>query len=306
MKKLNKYFHLVMCFSGFCLLTLLSINVLAQDAAADSTEPAPVAKKKAVKNTFEGNWIQDNQSVMVPVKGTFEMDIQHRFGTVNNGGKDLFGLYAPSNIRIGLSYVIMNNLQLGMGFTKERIQWDANGKYSIIKQASSNGWPVSITYFGNIVIDARDKSNFVTETDRISYFNQLIIARKVTEKFSVQVAPSVSHYNNVEGYVDADGKIQKKMKNEHFAIAFMGRYKMTPKTNFMVNYDQPLTQHPMNNPHPNISFGVEMTTSSHDFQVFFGNYHGIIPQSNNYFNQNDPHNIGQFLIGFNITHLWNF
>lgn len=305
MKKINKYFKAVMRFSGFCLFTLLSINMLAQDIAADSTQPAPATKKKAIKNTFESNWIQDNQSVMVPIKGTFEMDIQHRFGTVNKGRKDLFGLYAPSNIRIGFSYVIKNNLQLGMGFTKERMQWDVNGKYAIIKQGRTGGWPVSITYFGNIAIDTREKSNFVTSTDRISYFNQLIIARKITEKFSAQVAPSLSHFNNIEGYLDADNKIQPKMKNEHFAIAVAGRYKLTPKTNFMVNYDQPLTQHPMNNPHPNISFGLEMVTSSHAFQVFFGNYHSIIPQSNNMFNQND-YTKGQFLIGFNITRLWNF
>ena len=41
-----------------------------------------------------------------------------------------------------------------------------------------------------------------------------MIARKITEKISVQVAPSLSHYNNIDGYVDANGKIQQKMKNE--------------------------------------------------------------------------------------------
>jgi hypothetical protein len=305
MKKFKKYFPCMLSAAGFGLLSLLSVSVLAQDVPTDSTQPAPVAKRKAVKNTFESNWIQDNQTVMVPIKGTFEMDIQHRFGVVNNGYKDLFGIYAPSNIRIGLSYVVMNNLQLGMGFTKDRLQWDVNGKYAIVKQDRSGGWPVSITWFGNIVIDTRPKDNFVNDGDRFSYFNQLLIARKLSEKISVQVAPGISHYNNIEGFLDANGKIQPKMKNDHFSIAFMGKYKMTPKTNFLVNYDQPLTQHTMNNPHPNISFGLEMVTSAHQFQVFAGNYHNIIPQSNNFFNQND-FTKGQFVIGFNITRLWNF
>jgi hypothetical protein len=61
----------------------------------------------------------------------------------------------------------------------------------------------------------------------------------------------------------------------------------------------------MNNPHPNICFGFETTTSSHAFQVFAGNYYGIVPQSNNVFNKNDFRD-GQFVIGFNITRLWNF
>lgn len=29
----------------------------------------------------------------------------HRFGSVKNGYKDFFGLFAPSNIRLGFSYV---------------------------------------------------------------------------------------------------------------------------------------------------------------------------------------------------------
>ena len=317
MKKLNRHLPALWRFTGFCILILLGINVIAQDVKKDSTtsvtvdstidntQPAPVAKKKVVKNTFESNWIQDNQSVMVPIKGTFEMDIQHRFGVVNNGYKDLYGIYAPANIRIGFCYVIRNNFQVGLGFTKDRLQWDVNGKYAIVKQNKAGGWPVSISWFSNIVFDTRAKENFVTFGDRLSYFNQLLIARKLTDKFSAQVAPSLSHYNNVAGFLDANGKIQPTMKNDHFAIAFMGRYRMTPKTNLMVNYDQPITQHPMNNPHPNISFGLEMVTSAHAFQVFFGNYQGIIPQSNNVYNQND-YTKGQFCLGFNITRLWNF
>jgi hypothetical protein len=73
----------------------------------------------------------------------------------------------------------------------------------------------------------------------------------------------------------------------------------------MLNYDQPITQHPTNNPHPNISFGLDITTSAHSFQVFAGNYVYIVPQRNNYFNQND-FTKSQFLIGFNISRLWNF
>jgi hypothetical protein len=95
------------------------------------------------------------------------------------------------------------------------------------------------------------------------------------------------------------------MENGHFAISILGRYKITEKTSIIAGYDQPLTQHTMNNPHPNICFGIETVTSSHAFQVFFGNYYGIVPQSNNVFNKNDFRD-GQYVIGFNMTRLWNF
>ena len=306
MKKLNRFLPLLWRSAGFCLLALLSLQVMAQDVKKDNTKPAAkVVKNKAVKYTFESNFILDNQTVMVPIKGTFEFDIQHRFGTIENGYTDLCGLAAPSNVRLGFDYVVWKNLQFGFGLTTNGLKWDINGKYAIVKQNIKGGWPVSISWFTNMGIDTRTSDNFVSSGDRFSYFNQLLIARKVTEKFSVQVAPSLSHFNNIAGFTDATGKIQPIMNNDHFAIAFMGRYKMTQKTNLVVNYDQPLTQHPMNNPHPNISFGLEMVTSAHDFQVFFGNYHDILQQYNNVYNQNDFTN-RQFELGFNITRLWNF
>jgi len=158
------------------------------------------------------------------------------------------------------------------------------------------------------------------KTDRLINCKQLPIARKTTDKLCVQVAPSWSHQNAVGGYYtmnDSTGKeVFKTMKHDHFAIAFSARYKITPVTSVMINYDQPITKHAANNPNPNLSVGVEFNTSSHSFQLFFGNYYGLSPQRNNLFNTNSPFdytdaagkkvNGGKFLIGFNITRLWNY
>ncbi len=290
-----------------CILTALVFICAGPVLAQDSTAVAVPEKKvvRLAKNTFESIWLLDNQTVMVPKKGSLEMAIQHRFGKVNNGIKDFFGFFAPSNIRLGLSYVVRNNLNVGLGLTKERMQVDVNAKYALLKQTESKGVPVSVSVYGNVVIDTRDKSNFRYSVHRFSYFSQVLIARKVTDHFSVQVAPSFSWFNNVEGYVNSKGEIVNLMKNGHLAVSVMGRYKFSPKSSLVVNYDQPLTQHPSNNPHPNISFGLETTTDSHAFQVFAGNYYSIVPQSNNVYNQND-YTKGQFVIGFNITRLWAF
>ena len=310
MKMQKKYFLFIMRSLTFCLLLMISFDAIAQDAnATDSTSPAPVVKKKYfVKNTFEGNYLIDNQTVMVPIKGTFEFGIQHRFGTTDQGIKNLFGIFASATIRLGFSYTPIKDLQVGFGATNDRMQVDWNVKYALLKQTKDGNIPLSITYFGNAAMDTRKKDAttlFLKTSDRFSFYNQIIFARKITDNFSVQVSPGLSHFNNLEGYLDSTGKVLPKLKNDHFAISFSGRYKISDKTAIIVNYDQPLTQHPMNNPHPNISFGLEMRSSGHDFQVFAGNYGYILPQNNNLFNQND-YTKGQFLIGFNITRLWNF
>jgi hypothetical protein len=277
--------------------------LFAQDSTA-AGQPE-VKTVRFAKNTFEDIFFMDNQTVIVPKKKSLEIEIQHRFGTVNNGAKDMFGLFAPSNIRLGINFVPIHRLDIGIGLTKERMQADMNAKYAILLQTEDNKMPVSVTYFGNMVIDTRNKSNFRFTEHRFSYFNELMVARKVTEQFSVQAASSFSWFNNVEGYVDSKGEIKNKMKNGHLAISFLGRYKISDKSAIIANYDQPLTQHPTNNPHPNISFGFETTTDSHAFQIFAGNYSSIVPQSNNVYNQND-FTKGQFVIGFNITRLYAF
>ena len=305
-----------------CSMILFQTNLIAQDSTAVSEQPSAPAKAKPVKNTFQSVWIIDNQTVMVPVKGTLEMDIMHRFGTVKKGYDDFWGFFAPSNIRLGVSYSPINKLNVGIGITKRNMLWDVNAKYSIITQ-TPHKYPVSVSFYTNMAYDTRkdkDKTIFKYRSQRLSFFNQLIIARKITSKFSVQVAPSISHQNSVNGYLtknDSTGKTTfKEMKFDHFAIAFSARYKVTNITSVMINYDQPLTKHATNNPNPNLSCGIEMNTSSHSFQLFVGNYFNLNQQQNNLYNTNSPFGYtdnnntkvkgGNFLIGFNITRLWNY
>ncbi|MCC7402745.1 MAG: hypothetical protein IT214_14795 [Chitinophagaceae bacterium] len=328
-----------------CLL--LPSNILyAQDSTKTEEQPQAPVKSKPVKNTFQSIWIGDNQTVLVPIKGTMEMDIQHRFGTWNNGYSDFWGFFAPSNIRIGIGYVPINKLMIGIGFTKTTAAvipkatissvagplWDGSLKYSIITQTKGR-YPVSVTYYANAAYNTKKDPNhdiYRYYSDRISYFHQIIIARKVTNKLSVQIAPSLSHHNDVNGYFtklnDSTLKINPSMKFDHFAVAVSARYKLTNVTSVMINYDQPLTKHPMNNPNPSFSVGVEFNTSSHSFQLFFTNFYYLNPAINNMYNTNNPFGYtdhstndpttdadestrikgGRFLIGFNITRLWNY
>jgi hypothetical protein len=331
---------------SICML-LLNTTLAAQDDSTAVAEKTASAKVKPVKNTFESVWISDNQTVMVPVKGTMEMDIMHRFGTWNKGYEDFWGFFAPSNIRIGVSYVPINKLNVGIGFTKTTAAvipqantssvsgplWDGSLKYSIITQTKGK-YPVSVSYYVNAAYNTKKDSNkeiYRYWSDRLSYFHQILIARKLTNKLSVQVAPSLSHHNAVNGFYtklnDSTLKINRSMEFEHFAVAFSARYKLTNVTSVMINYDQPITKHDTKNPNPSLSFGIEMNTSSHSFQLFFTNFYYLNPAINNMYNNNNPFTYtdkstddlstadlnestkvkgGRFLIGFNITRLWNY
>ena len=316
--------------SGICLVAAMFILVnsgYAQDSTATATHhdstaavvAEPPAKPRPVKNTFASDQIIDAQTVMVPVKGTFEADIQHRFGSVQNGYEDLWGIYGIANIRFGFLYTPIDNLEIGFGLAKVNMLWDGSAKYAILKQSSE--YPVSLTYYGNVAVKTvanPDNVLFTYNSERWSFFNELLIARKINEKLSVQIGFNISHQNSVPGYytkVDTSNVVFKEQKFNMYAFSFCMRYKLTEGTSFIFNYEQPLTAWATNNPHPNFGFGLEFNTSGHTFQLFADNFTFLNTQQNSMYNANNPFGYtqngehvagGQFHIGFNITRLWNF
>ncbi|HEX5000870.1 MAG TPA: DUF5777 family beta-barrel protein [Bacteroidia bacterium] len=305
-KLLYRCIFLITAMSGFFLVT---VPTFAQQE--DSVATALEEGNKPVRQPFESTWLIDNQTTVVPRKGTLEFMIQHRFGTIYNGIKDMYGLYGSgANIRLGLNYTLFENLgfgslkgdlSIGFGSTKNGMIQDFNLKYGFLQQTRSGRVPVSITYYGNVAIETQYKTEDLPNgngSDRLSYFNQIIISRRFSPALSVQVAPSISHYNVVE----------PTMNNDHIAVAVGGRYKFSPQSAILINYDQPITEHQDGNPQFNVSAGIEIATSAHAFQVFISNYPYIVQQKNNMFNQpNSAHEWYQDLfIGFNITRLWSF
>lgn len=301
----------------FFAFLLISNSIFSQEKEKDT-----IVKEKLERPAFESATLIDNPTNVLFSKNTLEVQMSHRFGLIKGqtgiSDNDLAGFWGASNIRIGLSYAIHERLTIGYGTTKfDRLQ-DFNWKIALLRQTRSDKMPVSVTYYGNFVIDARKKddkifldsgnivSRFGDLSDRFSYFNQLIIARRFSPKLSLQIAPSISHYNVV----------LNTMRNDMVAVAFGGRYKISDQTSIMVDYSQPLTKFLQDNPPPGISLGVEFGTSAHTFQLFMTNYQGIVPQKNYMFNQNNGFGEGEFnpfgkgggdfLIGFNITRNYNF
>jgi len=276
---------------------MIPVSIIGQEKENDT-----IVKEKPERPAFESSSLIDNPTNVLFSKNTLEVQMQHRFGEFGNTN-DLGGFWGASNIRIGLSYAVLDRLTIGFGTTKSKRYQDFNWKAALLRQTRSDKMPVSVTYYGNFVIDARNKNQglFLNTSDRYSFFNQLIIARRFNSKLSLQIAPSISHYNVVEN----------TMRNDMVAIAFGGRYKVSDQTSIIVDYSQPLTKFLKNNPDPGISLGVEFGTSAHTFQLFVTNYWGIVPQENYMFNNkatglDKDQGSGQYLIGFNITRNYNF
>lgn len=306
MSKMKKYIL-------FLVLSVFTVSLFAQDTEKEKDNP--------VSETFASGYLIDNQTVFIPDAKTLEFVIQHKFGKMDNGISDLFGIYAPgSNIRLGLTYVPVKNLQLGVGATKKNMYTDFNAKWTLLKQTEKNSVPVSVALFGVAAIDGRNISAFGTGkthhpgeglsefsvdfSDRLSYFSQIIVARKFTNWLSLQAGASFTHYNIALNTGDHD----------KVGLHFNGRVKISPQSSLIFNYDVPLKIEQIseqtawnndNDPLPNLCFGIEIATFTHAFQIYVGTADGILNQDMMMHNRNDWTDNG-LAIGFNITRLWMF
>ncbi len=280
-----------------CVIACL---LLSSTALYSQKKEEPKKTNKPVKATFENAVQINNQSVINPNKKTLDVIIQHRFGVIKNE-KDMFGLFAPSNIRIGFNYGLTNRLAIGIGATKNKHLYDLQWKYIILKQTAPKGIPVSVAYYGDFARSAAEQSNFINQegvfkaTNRISYFHEIMVARKIGNKISLQLAGTYSYFNIIDSL----------MEHQNLGASFLGKYKFSPQSSIMLDFDFPITSPLVNKPKPNLGFGYEVSTSGHQFQIFVSTCDAISNQHNRVFNQNDFMK-KELLIGFNITRQWGF
>ena len=287
MKLYKKIFIAVFAFP----MMLLAQEQKDTIAAVNQDSIAPVTEVELERAAFESTSLIENQTNRVYSKGTIEMIMNHRFGLVT-GTNDLIGIWAPANIRIAVNYSITDLITVGVGTTKDNRLQDFSLKTALLRQTVNGKMPLSITYYGNMAISALPKENFYHTSDRWSFFNQIIIAKRISKTFSLQIAPSYSHYNVVDA----------PMSNDLFAIQFGGRAKIASDISILLDVNQPITTQD-SAPKSGFSIGTEFSTVGHSFQIFVSNYRGIVNQQSNMLNQNEFFE-GDFAIGFNISRTW--
>ena len=305
----------------FLTLGLLTFTCQFASSQTDSTATAPeVVVNKPVRFVWESGYLIDQQTGKMGPVNTLEAAIEHKFGTMDKGFKDLYGIYAPgANIRLALDYVVAKNVQLGYGIQKKNMYSDFNAKWTPLQQMNT-GMPVTVSFYGNVGIDGRDQSVWTANqyyhssdpfpystysfkfSNRLSYFGQMMVARKVCNAFTLQVGASFSHFNTAPWHLDHD----------KVGLHAGGRVKISPQGSIIFNYDMPLQIQSISeqadqsiHSQPVVAFGFEISTSTHAFQIYAGNNQTFLPQDAMLNNQQKA--IWEnFCVGFVITRLWGF
>ncbi len=291
---------LLLCWVWLCLIN----NLMAQQA--DSTNlMAQLEKQSAAQNatnytiaTFKTTRLVDGHTVETLGKGVLDVKISHRFGTLSNGAYQLFGL-DNATMRLGFDYGITSYLMTGIGRSTYQKTFDAFFKIKLLRQSTGkNGIPVTVSYVPTIALktlkpeDPNRKNYF---SSRLSYTQQVIIARKFSAKTSLQIMPTFIHRNLAP---------LTKDPNDIWAIGIGGRQKLTKRISFNAEYYYQLPGCKTAGTTNSLSMGFDIETGGHVFQLHFTNS-AAMTEKNFISETTGKWQKGDILFGFNISRVFN-
>lgn len=255
----------IVCVTFFLFSALFSYSQeedLLKSLGSDSL------KKEFITGAFKSSRVINGHSMEFIGKGVLDFRILHRFGAVNQGIKEFFGLDNAS-MRMGFDYGLGKNLTIGVGRTTLRKELDGFIKFRPVHQATgSGGSPVSLIMVAGMSVitqENEDPAKEVTLKSRLGYYYQAIIGRKFNQRFSLQLSPTIVHRNEVLSNDD----------NNTYALGVGSRLKLSKRVAFVVDYFYVFNGLPKDQNNNPLSVGVDIETGGHVFQLHFSNASGM-------------------------------
>jgi hypothetical protein len=281
------------------LLFLVPIGIFAQNDLMNLLDENPGKEINYTTATFKSTRIINGHSVEKMPAGQLDVRISHRFGLVNTGAYEFFGL-DQANMHLSLEYGILKWLMVGVGRGTYEKTFDGFAKFTILRQSTgAKVSPVSVSILSSAAVNSlkwSDPSKTYYFSSRLSYVGQVLVARKINQALSVQLTPSYVHRNLVSTELDP---------NDLFAMGAGGRLKLSKRISlnaeyyYMANPKTYMSQ-AVYNP---LSLGIDIETGGHVFQLLFTNSvsmieKGFIGETTGQWRKGDIH------FGFNISRVF--
>src|SRR6185437_8659421 len=224
-------------------------------------------KTEVTTSIFKTTRIVNGQSIENTGAGILDIKISHRFGPLNQGSYNFFGL-DQATMRLGLDYGVSNRLEIGIGRSTYNKEFDGFYKLRILRQSTGKvTMPISISLTSNAVwrtINSAPTAYPTNYSDQFSFANEVILARKFGDYFSLQFVPTMVHYNIVA---------TKAIPNDLYSVGTGFRLRLSKRVNLTGEYYYQVTQ--FQGTYNSLSLGFDIETGGHVFQLFFTNSTGI-------------------------------
>ena len=283
------------------MLMLISGHMLiAQeiDLNQELEEEKVKEKTQYTENTFQSTRIINGHTVETLKKGMMDFRIAHRFGTLNGGFYELFGLDNAS-MRMSFDFGLAPNLTVGVGRSTYLKQYDGFIKYKFLKQSKGDKtMPISAAWVSSLMITSlkwQDPTRDNLFSSRVQYAHQLLIARKFSEGTAFQLMPTMVHYNLVTKATDP---------NDLFALGFGGRQRISKMVSINAEYYYLFPGSSFEGTNNSFSVGFDIETAGHVFQLHFTNSRGMTERT--FITETaGSWGKGNILFGFNISRMFN-
>ncbi|HEU5147011.1 MAG TPA: DUF5777 family beta-barrel protein [Chryseosolibacter sp.] len=254
-------------------LLIFSLPSFAQDDLMKmlETETAWEEAPQLTTATFKTTRIINGHSVENVGSGVLDLRISHRFGYINSGVYELFGL-DQATMRLGLDYGLTRRWMIGVGRSTYQKQFDGFTKLKLLQQ-SDGGAPVTASAVASVMykslkFDDPTRENYVTSN--LFYSGQLLIGRKMSEGVSLQLMPTMIHYNLVPRSQDP---------NDIIAVGAGGRVKLSKRLSINAEYYYQLLHYRLPDTRNAFAIGFDIETGGHVFQLNFTNATGMTERS---------------------------
>jgi hypothetical protein len=289
---------LLICFLIISSAFTLSAQDIDPMSLLQGLAEAP--KDEPVIATFKATRLINQQTIEVGGTRSLDFRIHHHFGPFNSGAYDFWGIDGGASIRLGLEYSYNGRLQFGLGRTSYEKQIDGFLKYRLLRQTKSGSMPISVTLFSGayrngikgLQISGVDKFKYAS--DRLSFVQQIIIARKIDDKLSIQITPTMVHYNLVENLSD---------QNDAYFLGIAGRYKISNRTAITYEYGAKLLNYSESKYYDSMGIGLDIETGGHVFQMFLTNSFGMT-ENQTFARTNSAWADRGFRLGFNVSRMF--
>jgi hypothetical protein len=275
----------------FCLLPFLMV---AQDDLLKEIDTLTDANESEVA-AFKSLKIVNLESTKLASKGDLYLVIAHRFGYLDKGFEDFFGL-DEANTRIQFVYGLTNGITIHASRSGFQKTYEFATKYRLFAQ-KKQGFPFEIVGFNSVAINTELEKTVLPKlefSDRLAYVNQILISRKFNDNLSLEIAPTHFHQNYVAN---------NSQDNSQFALGFGGRYKFTKRWSFNMDYAAHLNRASnsvFKNP---LSIGFDLETGGHVFQMHFTNSQAM-HESGYLGNTSGSWTDGKIAFGFNLIRVF--
>ncbi len=277
----------------YLLIFLIPTLILAQD---DLLSEIDVETEEDYKSAaFKGLKIVNFESTKMVSKKELYFIVSHRFGSIETGFKDFFGL-DQAVTRLALVYGITDGINIGVSRSSFRKIYESSLKMRLIRE-KNGGFPFTIVSSSNILVNTSLDEDILPGLEfkhRLGYTTQLLISKKFNSNFSLQLMPTFFHDN----YVDID-----EQHNSQYVIGFGGRHKLTKRLSVNFDYGYHLNRaksSPFVNP---LSIGLDIETGGHVFQLHFTNAQPM--NTNGFLGQaTGDWGDGDIFFGFNLSRVF--